>query len=130
MGQILKILTWRDFGPLRQCSRKFPSRIFTHFGRPAAQNRKKFRNLTHLVAPWSKRSNRNFGGRAAKMSKKSWRETFGFTGVNFRCELPSPGEKFGNLTNLVAPHERSQVLVAGWSKRPNRNCRPRGVQNG
>ncbi len=28
MGQIFKILTWRNFGPLRQWSRKFLSRIF------------------------------------------------------------------------------------------------------
>ncbi len=57
--------------------------------------------------------NRRWG---AKMSKKSWRETFGFTGVKFRCEILSPGEKFGNLTNLVASHERSHVLVARRSK--------------
>ncbi len=44
-----------------------------------------------------------FGGRAAKMSKNSWREAFATTGVKFRSEILFPGEKFGNLTNLVAP---------------------------
>ncbi len=36
MGQIFEILTWRNFGPLRQWSRKFPSRIY--FGRPMTKN--------------------------------------------------------------------------------------------
>ncbi len=44
-----------------------------------------------------------FGRGAAKMRKKSWRETFGTAGVKFQSEILSPGEKFGNLTNLVAP---------------------------
>ncbi len=34
MGQMFKILTWRDFGPLRHSSRKFPSRIFYPFWAP------------------------------------------------------------------------------------------------
>ncbi len=34
MGQIFKILTWRDFGPSRQWSRKFPSWIFYPFWGP------------------------------------------------------------------------------------------------
>ncbi len=37
MVQIFKILTWRDFGPLRQWSRKFPSRIFYPFCAPQGQ---------------------------------------------------------------------------------------------
>ncbi len=37
IGQILKIMTWRDFGPLRQWSRKFPSRIFYPFWAPHSQ---------------------------------------------------------------------------------------------
>ncbi len=31
MGQGFEIFTWRDFGTLRQWSRKFPSRIFYPF---------------------------------------------------------------------------------------------------
>ncbi len=46
------------------------------------------------------------------MSNKSWRETFGFTGVKLRSEILSSGENFRNLTNPVAPHNRSKVLVA------------------
>ncbi len=34
MGQIFRILIWRDFGPLHQWSRKFPSRIFYPFWAP------------------------------------------------------------------------------------------------
>ncbi len=37
MGQIFEILTWRNFGPLRQWSRKFPSRIFHSFWAPHSQ---------------------------------------------------------------------------------------------
>ncbi len=91
---------------------------------------KNFGNLIYLVALRSKRPNRNFYRRAVKMSKKSWRETFGFTGLKFWCKILSPGEKFGNLTNLVALHDRCQVLVARPSKRPNRNFQPCGAQNG
>ncbi len=38
MGQIFKISTTRDFGPLRQWSRKFPARIFYPFWAPHGQN--------------------------------------------------------------------------------------------
>ncbi len=31
MGQIFKILTWRNCGPLRQVSQKFPSAIYCPF---------------------------------------------------------------------------------------------------
>ncbi len=101
---------------------KFPSEILS-----PGEN---FGNSTHLVALDQKDRIVIFIGRVAKMSKKSWRKTFGFTGVKFRCEILSPGEKFGNLTNLVAPQDRSQVLIALWSKRPNRNFRPWDAQNG
>ncbi len=37
MGQIFIILSWREFGPLRQCCRKFPSRIFYPFWPPYHQ---------------------------------------------------------------------------------------------
>ncbi len=46
---------------------------------------------------------------AAKLRKKSWRETFGTTGVKFLSEILSPGEKFGNLTQLIP----SQKLIPG-----------------
>ncbi len=38
MGQIFKILTWRDFGPLRQRSKSFPPGFLTHFGHPIVEN--------------------------------------------------------------------------------------------
>ncbi len=37
VGQIFEILTWRDFGPLRQWSRKLTSRIFYPFCAPHGQ---------------------------------------------------------------------------------------------
>ncbi len=42
MGQIFKILTRRDFGPLHQWSRKFPPGVFTHFGNHMAKNYEAF----------------------------------------------------------------------------------------
>ncbi len=38
MSQIFEILTWRDFGPIRQWSGNFPPGFFTPFWRPAAGN--------------------------------------------------------------------------------------------
>ncbi len=67
--------------------------------------------------PWSHLGQKDrieiFGRGAAKMGKKSWRDTFGTTGVKFGSEILSPAEKLGNFTHLVAP----------WSKRPIRNFR-------
>ncbi len=97
----------------------FPAEFFTHFGRPTAEN---WSNLENLPI-WSHLGQKDriviFVGRVAKMSKKSW-ETFEFTGVKLRREILSPGEKFGNSTNLVAHR----------SKRPNRNFRPWGAKTG
>ncbi len=56
MSQTFKILTWRDFGPLYQWSRKFPSKIFYPFRAPYGRKLVKFGNLTHLVAPQNHRS--------------------------------------------------------------------------
>ncbi len=71
-----------------------------------------------------------FGRGAAKMGEMSRRDTFETTVIMFRSEILSPGQKFGNLTYFIAPQMRSQVLVARWSKRPNRNFQPWGGQNG
>ncbi len=70
-GAMSKILTRRDFRHLRHWSRKFPSRIFYLLWTTHDQKLVKFGNLTYLVPPQSKRPNRNFFTRAAKMSKKS-----------------------------------------------------------
>ncbi len=51
MSQTFEILTWRDFGPLGQCSRKFPSRIFYPF---LAPHTRKLRNgfFDHRATKW------------------------------------------------------------------------------
>ncbi len=70
-----------------------------------------------------------FGHRASKMINKSWKETFGTTGVKLRNEIPSPGETFGNLTLVAPQNDLPQVPFTRRSKRPKRNFRPWGGQN-
>ncbi len=65
MGQIFKILTWRDLGPLRQWSRKFPSRIFYPFWAPHGQ--KLQIGLFDVVLP---------NGTFDRHATKSWVQTF------------------------------------------------------
>ncbi len=91
MGQIFKILTWRDFGPSRQWSWKFPSMIYYPFW---PRHGRKFRSglFDQVANKWVKFSNlTNFRLWAPKMGKKSWRKTIGVKG---RSEILSPGQNF------------------------------------
>ncbi len=71
MGQMFKILTCRDFWPLRQRSQKFPSKIFYSFWASTAEN-------YESVFLTSVRPNGAFDQRATKMwVRSSWGATIG-----------------------------------------------------
>ncbi len=53
IGQIIKILTRRDFGPLRQWSLKFPSAIYYQFWRPHSR-KFRFRLFNQGATKWVK----------------------------------------------------------------------------
>ncbi len=59
-----------------------------------------------------------FGHGAAKMGKKSWRKTFGTTGVKFRNKILSPSWKIWKFDpfGCTSKNDQSQVLVVQVKK--------------
>ncbi len=78
-----------------------------------------------------------FSRGASKSGKKSRRETFGTIGVTVRSFFRSKFRKFDPWSHLKRTEPsfwlhagQKHHLVASRSKRPIRNFRPRGAQNG